>query len=77
MTERDEVGRLPQRCRCGGVGELIAVYEMQNGVVDRAGWVAKCALCGASTVQHGKWKIAYADWMARRCPRTFVEDACE
>lgn len=73
----DETGRLPQRCRCGGLGELCAVYDMIDGVVDRAGWLAKCLVCGASTVRHGSWRKAYADWLNRRCPQTYIEEACE
>lgn len=51
------------------------MYNMIDGVVDRAGWIAKCLVCGASTVRHGSWRQVYADWMARRCPQTYVEEA--
>jgi hypothetical protein len=70
----DDLAKLPQRCRCGGTGQMFAVYDTDaRGVLLCAGWVAKCSICGASTLRRAKWRTAWADWLARRCPLTIQD----
>ncbi|MFO0448356.1 MAG: hypothetical protein ACK52I_06775 [Pseudomonadota bacterium] len=73
MSGPGYVARLPQRCRCGGVGELHATYDLTDGIVARAAWMAICDVCGAATVSHTRWRTARKDWLDRRCPWTYRE----
>lgn len=71
MRMADHVVTLPQRCRCGGSGEMCAVYEVDTKESKRIGYMAKCQICGAATETRKKMRAALLDWMDRKCPSTF------